>query len=93
MGGDPMKTHSDRGVGGKRCNRRSISMTNLTNTRAKKLAVSCDMPVAKFLAMLIEDMLNNQSVVEHYQDKYNKNPQYRVKPIVISQNGKQFLDY
>lgn len=88
-----MKTQSDRGVGGKRCNRRSVSMTNLTDTRAKKLAVSCDLPVAKFLSMLIDDMLNNQVVVEYYQEKYNKNPQYLVKPIIISQNGKQFLEY
>lgn len=76
----------ERGTGGKRCIRKSVSLTNDLNSKAKKLAVSCDLSQAELLSIIIELNLNSVSVIDFLQTKYNKDDQYRLIPIEI--NGK-----
>lgn len=70
-----------RGVGEKRCVRVSCSMTNETHKKLKRLAVACDLPPATLLAIILESSVNSPAFVNALQDKYNKNPQYRVVPM------------
>ncbi|MEW9674283.1 hypothetical protein [Ammoniphilus sp. 3BR4] len=70
-----------RGVGAKRCVRKSISITSEIEGKLNRLAVSCNMTPAELASVVLEDGLNSVNYINFLQDKYNKNPQYRVTPI------------
>jgi len=77
---------SKRGVGPKRCVRKSISMTNETEGKLNRLAVACHMSPAELATILLEAGLNSEGLIQWLQNKYNRNPQYRVIP--IKENGR-----
>lgn len=76
----------ERGLGGKRCVRKSISMTNDTEFKLKKLAISCDMSPAELASYILEKTLNNPEAVTNLQKRFNKHEQYWCYP--VSFNGK-----
>lgn len=69
---------SKKGLGGKRCVRKSVSLTNDHASKSKMLAVSCNMSQAELLSLLIHISLNSPNVVDQLQQKYNVNEQYKV---------------
>lgn len=73
-----------RGVGGKRCVRRSVSMTNDTDQKLKKLAISCNMKQAELASLIIEKTLNTPEAVTNLQRRFNSNDQYWVYPVLIN---------
>ncbi|MEB1806627.1 MAG: hypothetical protein LPK26_04845 [Bacillaceae bacterium] len=75
-----------RGVGGQRVVRRSVSLTNKHDLKLRKIAISCDMPKATMMSVMIETCLENESIIDFLQSQFNKMPEYKVKPIRI--NGK-----
>ena len=79
-------TVTGRGVGGKRCSRRAISLSNDVDIKLKKLAISCDMPPATLAALIVEETLNSANAVTNLQKVYNKNEHYWCYPVVF--NGK-----
>lgn len=75
-----------KSMGGKKVIRKSVSLNNDTHLKLKKLAVSCDMPLATLASLIIEMSVNSPSVIQTLQDKYNKEDHYRIIPVSI--NGK-----
>lgn len=75
-----------RGLGGKRCNRKSVSLSNEYLIKLEHLSVSCDLPPATLMSILIETCLDSPNLVAKLQDRFNKNPNYRVYPVI--ENGK-----
>jgi hypothetical protein len=73
-----------RGLGGKRVVRFSVSVSNDYDSKLKKLAISCDQSRAEMANMILEIGLSSPELVEKLQDRYNKNPTYKVKPIRIN---------
>lgn len=59
------------------------SVDHDTHEKLKKLAVSCDMTKTMLAAEIIEMALNNESVINWFQSKYNTNDNYRVIPVKI----------
>lgn len=82
-----MREEVKRGVGAKRCVRLSVSVTTERHRMLKRLAVSLDMTVSELIDMAIGDVLNSSQYVSMIQDRYNKNDQYRVYP-VVNENGR-----
>lgn len=80
-GADIILEKVKRGVGKSKCIRRSVSLSNEYDSKLNKLAVSCSMPPATLASLLIELCLDSANVINHLQNKYNRNPQYKVIPI------------
>jgi hypothetical protein len=81
-----------RGIGGKRCVRRSISITAEVESKLKRLSISCDLPPATIAAIVLEHGLNSPSFINWLQDRYNKNEQYRCTPIIENtEEGKRVV--
>lgn len=72
-----------KGAGGKRCVRKSVSLTNDQDKKAKLLATSCNMSQAELLSLVIHISLNSPNLVNTLQDKYNVHEQYKVTPGTI----------
>ncbi|MBU8576398.1 hypothetical protein ACQKEX_14805 [Bacillus pumilus] len=53
--------------------------------KLKKLAIACDKDKTPLAAEILEIALNNESVVNWFQTKYNKDEAYRI--IVVKSNG------
>ncbi|MCA1064508.1 hypothetical protein QTG56_23150 (plasmid) [Rossellomorea sp. AcN35-11] len=53
-------------------------LTESDHDKLKKLAVSCDMSKTRLSEEIISMALNSANQVMWFQDKYNKDPQYRV---------------
>lgn len=87
MGGDLLA--GKRGIGEKRCVRKSVSLTLDQDKKSKLLAISCNMSQAELLSLVIHFSLNSPHLIDVLQEKYNVNEQYRVIPTEI--NGK--LEY
>ncbi|WP_100401152.1 hypothetical protein [Bacillus sp. FJAT-44742] len=79
-------SQNGRGLGGKRCSRRSISLSNSYDDKAKKLAIACSMPTATLLSEIIEVALDSPQLVNMFQERYNKDPKYKV--VVVRVGGK-----
>ncbi|KAA6446899.1 hypothetical protein [Bacillus swezeyi] len=62
------------------------SLDQDTHKKLKKLAISCDMTKTMLAAEIIEMAVNNESVIEWFQKKYNVDDVYRIIPVNI--NGK-----
>ncbi|MBM7634197.1 hypothetical protein [Geomicrobium sediminis] len=57
-----------------------------THEKLKKLAISCDMPKTILAAHMIEFVVNHPDLIKFYQDQFNTDDQYRIRP--INQGGK-----
>lgn len=75
-----------RCMGGKRCVRRSVSLSNEYDAKLNQLAVSCNMPPATLASLILELNLDSPHAIRYLQDRYNTNPKYEVIPVI--QNGK-----
>lgn len=73
-----------RGFGGKRCVRKSVSLTMDQDKKSKLLATSCNMSQAELLSLVIQVSLNSPNLINMLQEKYNVNEQYRVIPTEIN---------
>ncbi|MGM0846921.1 MAG: hypothetical protein ACQEUT_18335 [Bacillota bacterium] len=73
-----------RSLGGKRCVRFSVSVTNDSDRKLSKLAVSCGMTKSELADQLIIFALHSPNVIDHLQNKYNKVEEYKVHPVVIN---------
>lgn len=63
----------------------NASLDQHTHDKLKKLATSCDMTKTMLAAELINMSVNHIDIIDFYQQRYNKNDQYRVIP--VKQNG------
>uniref|UniRef100_UPI0034A0B180 hypothetical protein n=2 Tax=Bacillus TaxID=1386 RepID=UPI0034A0B180 len=54
------------------------SLDSDTHQKLKKLAISCDMTKTQLAAEILKMALNNESVIDWYQKKYNKDDSYRI---------------
>lgn len=70
-----------RGIGRGRIVRRSVSLSNEYDSKLKKLAISCSMPPATLMCLLVEYCLDSPTLIHLLQDQYNRIPQYKVIPI------------
>ncbi|WP_338754928.1 hypothetical protein [Bacillus sp. FJAT-52991] len=52
-----------------------------THCKLKKLSVSCDVSKTKMAEMILKMALNHPSIIQYFQEQYNKDPQYRVIPV------------
>ncbi|WP_265182098.1 hypothetical protein [Geomicrobium sp. JCM 19055] len=50
------------------------------------MAISCDMPKTILAAHMIGFVLNHPDLIKFYQDQFNTDDQYRIRP--INQGGK-----
>lgn len=77
-----------RGLGNKRCVRKSVSLCNDLDQKSKALAVSCNMSQAELLHEVIKLSLNSSNIIQYLQDKYTTNEKFRVIPTKV--NGKLY---
>jgi len=82
MGGDFLA--GQKAFGGKRCVRKSVSLTLDQDKKSKLLATSCNMPQAELLSLLIHISLNSPNLINMLQEKYNVNEQYRIIPTEVN---------
>jgi len=82
MGGDFLA--GKRAFKGKRCVRKSVSLTLDQDKKSKLLATSCDMPQAELLSLVIHISLNSPNLINMLQDRYNVNEQYRIRPVEVN---------
>ncbi|QAT68075.1 hypothetical protein EQZ20_24700 (plasmid) [Bacillus glycinifermentans] len=59
------------------------SLNQDTHRKLKKLAISCDMTKTMLAAEIIEMAVNNESVIDWFQKKYNVDDAYRIIPVKI----------
>lgn len=74
-----------RGLGGKRCCRIGINITNKTNSKLSKLAIACGLKPTTLAAMLVERSLDDPLLVSKLQQEFNKHAAYKVIP--VKRNG------
>ncbi|MFB5664395.1 hypothetical protein [Alteribacillus sp. HJP-4] len=79
-----------RGLGGKRCIRKSVSLTNDQDKKSKLLAISCDMSQAELLSLMIKISLDSPNLINVLQDRYNKNEKFKVFPGHVNGNVEFF---
>lgn len=70
-----------RCMGGKRCVRRAISLSNAYDLKLKKLSTSCDFPPATLASMIIQYALDSPEFIMSVQKQFNKNKHYWVTPV------------
>lgn len=54
--------------------------------KLRHLAYSCDMTSSSLAYLLLKFSLNNEALVEHFEKKYNTNPNDRV--MIVKSDGK-----
>lgn len=59
------------------------SLDQDTHRKLKKLAISCGMTKTMLAAKIIEMAVNNESVIDWFQKKYNTDDDYRIIPVKI----------
>ncbi|MFE8703966.1 hypothetical protein ACFYKX_25670 [Cytobacillus sp. FJAT-54145] len=59
----------------------NITTTQDTHTKLKKLAVSCGMTKTALAEDMIRLCVNHMDIVNWYQEQFNQDEQYRVKPV------------
>lgn len=69
------KTRSDKKI------RVNASLDQDTHEKLKRLATSCEMTKTMLAAELIKMCVNHIDIIDFYQQRYNKDDQYRVIPI------------
>jgi hypothetical protein len=90
---EPIKaSRAERNKPGKgRKNRIATSLDTETEISLNRLAVSCDMPPATLVYLLLRFCLRDSGIVDVFQMDYNRNPAYWVIP-VTSPNGARRLE-
>ncbi len=76
-----------KGLGGKKINRVNMSLSNLYDTKLKRLATSCNMPPTTLACLLIELSLDSDALVSVLQDRYNVHNAYRVLTLENYETG------
>ena len=66
--------------------RTNLTIDSDTQQKLKHLAYSCDMSPSSLAYLLLKFSLNNEALVEHFEKKYNADPNDRVT--IIKSNGK-----
>jgi hypothetical protein len=91
----PNKSRSakTKGLGGKRCCRFSISVSNDTEKKLDALAISVDFSRSELCDYLLQTCVNSPDFVYALQERYNVNERYKVYPTVINVGGKQQVVY
>lgn len=87
------KAAKERCLGGKRCVRVSVSIQTDYDSKLTRLATSCGMAKATLADALLRVALDSPPLIDWLQEKYNKNEQYLVKPIVVRKDGREELEY
>lgn len=49
-----------------------------------RLAISCGMTKTKLAMKIITMSVNHPDIVNHFQDRYNKEEHFRITPIIIN---------
>lgn len=81
-----------RGLGGKRCVRRNISITSELESKLKRLSIACDLPASTVATIILETGLNSENLINWLQDKYNKKKEWRTTPIIQNtEQGKKVI--
>ena len=57
-----------------------------THRKLKKLAIACDTNKTDLAARIIRMAVNHPDIIEHLQNHYNQDPNYRIVPILDSQD-------
>ena len=70
-----------KGLGGKKVNRVNVSLSNLYETKLRRLAVSCNMRPTTLAARLIELSLDSPELVYTLQEQFNIHAAYKVIPL------------
>ena len=70
-----------KGLGNKKVNRVNISLSNGYNSKLNKLATACNMKPTTLAGMLIENSLDNASIVADLQKEYGIHTAYKVLPV------------
>lgn len=60
------------------------SLDKDTHAKLKRLALACDIPKTKLAEEIIKLAVNNPSLIEHVQKKFNAADEFRVIPIVAN---------
>ena len=74
-----------KGLGNKKVNRMSISMSNNYDSKLRRLATACNMKTASLAGLLIEKCLDNVQLVNELQKEYCTQSAYKV--VVVNNNG------
>jgi len=64
----------------------NASLDQDTHNKLKKLSISCDMTKTMLAYEIIKMAVNHTDIIEHLQERYNKDDQYRIVP--IKENGR-----
>lgn len=87
------KSAKTKGLGGKRCCRFSISVSNDTEKKLDALAISVGFSRSELCDYLLQTCVNSPDYVYALQERYNVNEKYKVYPTVINAGGKQQVVY
>ncbi|MGM0924013.1 MAG: ribbon-helix-helix domain-containing protein [Bacillota bacterium] len=87
------KSAKTKGLGGKRCCRFSISVSNDTEKKLDALAVSTGFSRSELADYLLQACVNSPDFVYALQEKHNVNEKYKVYPTIINVGGKQQVVY
>ncbi|UED78073.1 hypothetical protein [Brevibacillus sp. DP1.3A] len=79
------KVRSDKKV------RVNSSLSKDTHDKLVMLATSCGMTKTTLAEIMINTCVNSQDYVKYIQDKHNKNPQYRVSPVIVDNKKVQYM--
>lgn len=71
-----------RGLGGKRCVRKSVQITRFDEQKLNRLSISTGLPPATIISIFLEQCLNSVQHIQWLQDEYCKRDDFRAYPIV-----------
>lgn len=75
-----------KGLGNKKVNRRSVSLSNEYDSKLMKLATACKSKPASIASYLLEHCLDNIELVNQLQDQHCTQKAYRIR--AVKHNGK-----
>lgn len=59
-----------------------------THRKLKKLAIACDTNKTDLAARILRMAVNHPDIVEHLQDTFNTDDDYRIRPIITEDKKK-----
>jgi len=62
-----------------------------THTKLEMLATSCGMTKTSLAEYIIKTCVNSQDFVQYVQNKFNKNPKYRVSPVIVDNKRIEYM--
>lgn len=66
-------------------------LTSDTHSKLEMLATSCGMTKTSLAEIMITACVNSQDYVKYIQDRHNKNPKYRVSPVIVDNKKVQYM--